>query len=95
MKANDRKRPVTTADIATALPLKAPAVTAATVQNVLLDIDAALLAELHRVTCALAAVAADGPPPPRTRASVQEPLKKIAATLRDARTQIANIEARL
>jgi hypothetical protein len=47
------------------------------------------------VTCALAAVAADGPPPPRTRASVQEPLKKIAATLRDARTQIANIEARL
>jgi len=94
LKANDRKRALTTAAIATALPLQTAPAKPGTVRSVLLDIDAALLADLHRVTCALASVAGDTPAP-RVRAAVHEPLKQIAAILRDARTQIADVEARL
>jgi hypothetical protein len=100
MNANDRKRALTTAAIATARPLEAAPVTSATVRNVLLDIDAALLADLHRVTCALASITESANEERATRrgraaSSVQEPLKQIAAILREARTRIADVEARL
>jgi len=97
-KANDRKRAMTTAAIATALPLGAEPVNRSAVLALLLDIDTALLTDLHRVTCTLAALPGDGKPAaPRSRseASVRDSLKRIETILRDVRTQIADVEARL
>ena len=95
---NDRKRAMTTAAIATALPLGAEPVNRGAVLALLLDIDSALLTDLHRVTCALAALPTDGKPAaPRSRseASVRDSLKRIETILRGVRTQIADVEARL
>ena len=89
---------MTTAAIATALPLDAEPVNRDTVLALLLDMDAALLTDLHRVTCALTALPVDGKPAvsrSRAEASLRDALKRIETILRDTRTQIADVEARL